>query len=56
MGTSGNRPGYKVFSISTTIRNPKRNADFLTAFQAFDGQRLFMMASVISLWDRPFPQ
>lgn len=29
MGTAGNRPGYKVFSINTTIRNPKRNRDFL---------------------------
>lgn len=24
MGTSGNRKGYKVFSINTTVRNPKR--------------------------------
>ena len=40
MGTSGNRPGNKVFSISTTIRNPKRNKDFLEAFQAFDGKIL----------------
>ena len=29
MGTAGNRPGFKVFSINTTIRNPKRNRDFL---------------------------
>ena len=40
MGTSGNRPGNKVFSISTTIRNPKRNTDFLEAFQPFEGRVL----------------
>lgn len=40
MGTSGNRPGNKVFSISTTIRNPKRNTDFLEAFQPFEGKIL----------------
>lgn len=28
-GTSGNRKGYKVFSINTTVRNPKRNTEFL---------------------------
>ncbi len=38
MGTSGNREGYKVFSINTTVRNPKRNTDFLKYFQEFDGQ------------------
>lgn len=37
MGTRGNRPGYKVFSINTTLRNPKRNDDFLSAFQSYDG-------------------
>lgn len=37
MGTSGNRDGYKVFSINTTIRNPKRNDDFLKAFIKYDG-------------------
>lgn len=37
-GRSGNRKGYKVFSINTTIRNPKRNRDFLTLFQPFDGK------------------
>lgn len=37
-GTAGNRTGYKVFSINTTIRNPKRNRDFLTLFEPFDGK------------------
>lgn len=37
MGTSGNRKGFKVFSINTTVRNPKRNYDFLKAFEDFDG-------------------
>ena len=37
MGTSGNREGYKVFSFNTTIRNPKRNDDFLAAFKKYDG-------------------
>lgn len=37
-GRSGNRKGYKVFSISTTIRNPKRNRDFLIIFEPFDGK------------------
>lgn len=37
-GRSGNRKGYKVFSISTTIRNPKRNRDFLMIFEPFDGR------------------
>lgn len=37
-GTAGNRTGYKVFSINTTIRNPKRNRDFLTIFEPFDGR------------------
>lgn len=40
MGTSGNRPSNKVFSISTTIRNPKRNTDFLNAFKPFSGKVL----------------
>ena len=40
MGTSGNRPGNKVFSISTTIRNPKRNTEFLNAFRLFSGKAL----------------
>lgn len=38
MGTAGNRKGYKVFSINTTIRNPKRNRDFLTVFEPFNGK------------------
>lgn len=38
MGTAGNRNGYKVFSINTTIRNPKRNRDFLTIFVPFNGK------------------
>lgn len=38
MGTSGARKGYKIFSINTTIRNPKRNYDFLDTFQKYDGK------------------
>ena len=37
-GTSGARQGYKIFSFSTTIRNPKRNIDFLRVFEKYDGQ------------------
>lgn len=37
MGTSGNRKGYKVFSINTTVRNPQRNLEFLKYFQKFNG-------------------
>ena len=37
MGTAGDRTGYKVFSINTTIRNPARNYDFLKVFERFDG-------------------
>lgn len=37
-GTSGNRKGFKVFSINTTVRNPKRNTEFLKYFQEFDGK------------------
>jgi len=37
MGTAGNRTGYKVYSINTTIRNPKRNLDFLNTFVGFEG-------------------
>ena len=40
VGTSGNKPGYKVFSINTTIRNPKRNAEFLEVLQNFDNTDL----------------
>lgn len=28
MGTSGARKGYKIFSINTTIRNPKETQIF----------------------------
>lgn len=38
MGTSGARTGFKIFSINTTIRNPKRNFDFLEAFKKFDSK------------------
>lgn len=38
MGTSGARRGYKIFSINTTIRNPKRNYEFLETFKKYDGQ------------------
>lgn len=37
-GTSGNRSGYKVFSINTTVRNPKRNLEFLEMFVPFSGK------------------
>ena len=37
MGTAGNRSGYKVFCFNTTIRNPKRNREFLQVFEPFDG-------------------
>lgn len=40
MGRSGNQPGFKVFSISTTIRNPKRNAEFLEVLKKFDNKEL----------------
>lgn len=40
MGTSGARRGYKIFSINTTIRNPKRNFDFLDVFQKYDGEMM----------------
>jgi len=38
MGTSGNRIGYKVFSFGTTVRNPKRNEEFLQALIPFDNK------------------
>lgn len=38
MGTSGDRKGYKIFSFNTTVRNPKRNTDFLKAFEKYSGQ------------------
>lgn len=37
MGTSGDRKGYKIFSINTTVRNPKRNTDFLRYFKPYNG-------------------
>lgn len=37
-GTSGNRIGYKIFSINTTVRNPKRNIEFLELFVPFSGK------------------
>lgn len=37
-GTSGNRTGYKIFSINTTVRNPKRNIEFLEVFLPFSGK------------------
>lgn len=40
MGTSGNNPGFKVFSISTTIRNPRRNTEFLEVLKEFDDKDL----------------
>ena len=38
MGTSGNRPSYKIFSINTSIRNPLRNIEFLEYFKPFDNK------------------
>lgn len=40
MGTAGNRPGFKVYSISTTIRNPRRNTEFLEVLKDFNKQEL----------------
>lgn len=37
-GTSGNRQGNKIFSFNTSVRNPKRNDEFLRAFLKFDGK------------------
>lgn len=37
-GRSGNRKGYKVFSINTTVRNPKRNTEFLRHFIPYAGK------------------
>lgn len=36
MGTAGNKPGYKIFSFNTTVRNPKRNTEFLEVLKNFD--------------------
>ena len=35
-GTPGNRPGFKIYSINTTVRNPKRNTEFLEVFLPYD--------------------
>lgn len=51
MGTAGNRKGYKVFSINTTIRNPKRNRDFLTIFEPFNGKVFDEMQSYKYLYE-----
>src|SRR5574344_26035 len=40
MGRSGNQPGYKIFSISTTIRNPIRNTEFLEIIEEYDNKVL----------------
>lgn len=37
-GRSGNRKGYKIFSINTTVRNPKRNMEFLRHFIPYAGK------------------
>ena len=37
-GTSGNRQGNKIFSFNTSVRNPKRNDEFLKAFVSFEGK------------------
>lgn len=37
-GRSGNRKGYKIFSINTTVRNPKRNVEFLRHFVPYAGK------------------
>ena len=38
IGRSGNRKGYKIFSINTTVRNPKRNMEFLRYFIPYEGK------------------
>lgn len=37
-GIGGARKGYKIFSFSMTIRNPKRNTDFLRVFKKYKGK------------------
>lgn len=37
-GRSGNRTGYKIFSINTTVRNPQRNTEFLLLLKPYDGK------------------
>lgn len=44
MGTAGNRKGYKAYSINTTIRNPRRNEDFLKPLIDFE-QAIFDSAA-----------
>ncbi|MBG0762776.1 AlwI family type II restriction endonuclease [Acholeplasma laidlawii] len=51
MGRSGARKGYKVFSINTTIRNPKRNVDFLKIFKKYDGLIMNDEISYLYLFD-----
>lgn len=43
--TSGNRPGYKIFSFNTSVRNPKRNDEFLRAFLRYEGKLFDSVAS-----------
>lgn len=50
-GTSGNRAGYKVFSINTTIRNPKRNGEFLRIFEPFNGKEFDEQTSYEYLYE-----
>ena len=38
IGRSGNRKGFKIFSINTTVRNPKRNMEFLRHFIPYEGK------------------
>lgn len=40
MGRSGNNLDYKVFSISTTIRNCRKNTEFLEVLKKFDNTEL----------------
>ena len=40
MGTAGNKPGFKIYSINTTIRNPRRNTEFLEILKEFNKQQL----------------
>ncbi len=36
--TAGNRRGFKIFSFNTTIRNARRNLEFLSVFLPYDGK------------------
>src|SRR5690554_2642817 len=51
VGRSGARTGFKVFSINTTIRNPKRNIDFLRIFKKYDGEIMDDLNSYKYLYD-----